>query len=136
MAKGRYEKIFSNFISLIDNRNLETEWQYYLSDLIDEKQQIKELQEALIIPDIDYAQIDCKIHRRIIERVMSNLKPVVINVIKLRFGFHGKEYSYEEIGKLLHKTPLKIKEYETKGLIKLRHYFFTGKFKKYSRILH
>lgn len=136
MTKGRYEKIFTNFISLIDNRNLETEWQYYLSDLIDEKQQVKELQEALIIPDIDYSQIECKIYRRVIEKVMRKLKPVVIDVLKLRFGFHGKEYSYEEIGQLLHKTPLKVKEYETKGIIKLRYYFFTREFEKYSRILN
>lgn len=42
-------------------------------------------------------------------------------VIKLRFGFDGKEYTLEEIGELYELTRERIRQIESKALKRLKH---------------
>ncbi len=52
----------------------------------------------------------------------GNLQYKEKEVLKYRFGFYGREYTLEEVGKKFNVTRERIRQIEAKALRKLRHY--------------
>lgn len=55
------------------------------------------------------------------------------DIIMARFGFDGHDYTLEELGKKYHVTPERIRQIESKVLIKLKHPRITRELKDYVR---
>ena len=53
--------------------------------------------------------------------VLSTLSPREEKILRLRYGFDGREKTLEEIGAELHVTRERIRQIELRALRKLRH---------------
>ena len=62
--------------------------------------------------------------RERIEEILNSgvLKPIEIEVIRLRFGFDGRRFTLEEIGQLMDLTKQGVRAIEVRALKKLRNY--------------
>ena len=65
-----------------------------------------------------------------IDDALSHLKEKEAEVLRMRYGFYGKEMTLEEVGHVYHVTRERIRQIEAAALRKLRsqkyRHFFTG----------
>lgn len=68
-----------------------------------------------------FFELSNKLLRQALDEQLSKLTLKEAEVIKLRYGYYGKERTLEEVGKQFGVTRERIRQIETKAIRKLRH---------------
>lgn len=68
-----------------------------------------------------FFELSNKLLRQALDEQLSKLTSKEAEVIKLRYGYYGKERTLEEVGKQFGVTRERIRQIETKAIRKLRH---------------
>ena len=90
-----------------------------------------------IIPDTVVSDEDVfqtthdKMLGEVLSDVLSTLTPREESVLKLRYGFNGRERTLEEVGREFNITRERVRQIEEKALRKLRHPSRSKKLKEY-----
>lgn len=68
-----------------------------------------------------FCELSNKLLRQALDEQLSKLTSKEAEVIKLRYGYYGRERTLEEVGKQFGVTRERIRQIETKAIRKLRH---------------
>lgn len=78
---------------------------------------------AKMVTDADenFLELSNKLLRQALDKQLNKLTPKEAEVLRLRYGYYGKERTLEEVGKKFGVTRERIRQIEAKALRKLKH---------------
>lgn len=90
-----------------------------------------------LIPDLQSPSVEETVENTLLSEeisiIFSSLTPREEEVLRLRFGFNGREYTLEEIAAKYHLSRERIRQIEKTALIKLRRPSNLGRIKEYRK---